>query len=215
MAPAPALAGAWIAPDGGQEIWTNVAGVRSGMSYFESSGYLEAPVAEDTSIVALPWVEQNYDREDGWRGEAIVAVKHTVFEEGDTVMAVQAGALWMSHPSEDGCSEGGAEVRWLTGRSFDNGGFLNLEAAGRTLSGGCQGGRLEVTAGYRPADNWLVMGQVFFDAPREAEETVKAQITFVRFGESGRGLQIGVRARIDGGEPEPALVIGLWGRPGD
>lgn len=185
------------------------------MSYFETSGYLEAPVADETSIVALPWVEQNYDSEDGWRAEAIVGVKRTIFDEGDTVMAVQAGALWISHPSENDCGEGGAELRWLGGRSFGNGGFLNVEAATRALDSGCQGERVEVSAGFRPAENWLVMGQVFFDAPREAEETIKAQITFVRFGESGRGLQLGVRARIDGGELEPALVLGLWGRPGD
>ncbi len=215
MAPAPAFAGAWIAPEGGQEIWTNVAGVRSGMSYFESSGYLEAPVADDTSIVAAPWAEQNYDTQDGWRGEATLGVKRTIFRGGDAVMALQAGALWMSHPSESDCGEGGVELRWLGGRSFDSGGFVNIEAAGRVLESGCEARRVDLTAGYRPTDNWLLMGQVFFDAPREAEESVKAQITFVRFGENGRGLQIGVRARVDGGEPEPALVIGLWGRPGD
>jgi hypothetical protein len=59
------------------------------------------------------------------------------------------------------------------------------------------------------------MGQMLLDAPREGDESLKAQFTLVRFGESGRGLQIGLRARIDDGAQEPALVIGLWGRPGN
>jgi hypothetical protein len=59
------------------------------------------------------------------------------------------------------------------------------------------------------------MGQVFLDAPREGEETVRAQLSLVRFGRSGRGIQLGLRARVNDGIDEPALMIGLWGRPGD
>lgn len=80
---------------------------------------------------------------------------------------------------------------------------------------GCEGARFEVSAGYRPSENWLAMGQVFSDHPGDGRDTVKAQLTLVRFGESGRGLQLGVRVRIDGGEPEPTLVLGLWGAPSD
>jgi len=213
LAPAPASAGAWIAPEGGQEIWTNVAGAREDLYFFESSAYLEAPLGESTSFVAAPWVEQSYDAPEGWRAEAVVGVKRTIFRNADTVMALQAGALWISHPSRE-CDEGGAELRWLGGRSYDNGAFFNLEAATRALGGGCGSERADVTGGLRFAGNWLALGQVFFDAPHDGEETVKAQLSLVRFRENGRGIQLGLRVRVDGAE-EAALVLGFWGPVGD
>lgn len=214
LAPAPAAAGAWIAPEGGQQITTTVVGERDDLNFYESSAYWEVPVVADTSVVATPWVEQNYDTADGWRAEATLGAKRTLFRRGETVMALQAGALWISHPPL-GCSEGGAEVRWLGGRAFGEDAFLNLEAAARTLEGGCAGARADVTVGYRPRENWLSMAQVFFDAPGEGEETLKLQLTLVRFGDEGGGFQIGLRGRVDGGPQEAALVLGFWGRPGD
>jgi hypothetical protein len=183
--------------------------------YSEGSGYIEAPLNEDTSFVVAPWIESNQYAENPWRAEATLSLKHAFYRSDENVLAFQAGALWISHPNE-GCSEGGAEVRFLGGRSADEGRmFFNVEAAARALSGGCEGGRVDITAGYRPGENWLAMSQVFLDFPVEGDETVKAQLSVVRFGRSGRGVQVGVRARIDGGAPEPALVIGLWGRPDD
>lgn len=210
----PAHAGAWIAPEGGQEIVTTVAGQREGLNFYESSIYWEAPLGERRSFVLAPWAEQNVDTVEGWRGEATLSLKQTVYREGETVMALQAGALWVSHP-DPGCGEGGVEARWLGGRSFEGGRFLNVEAATRALDGGCGGERLDLTAGFRPRENWLAMGQIFYDAPRDGDEVVRAQLTLVRFGENGRGIQIGLRSRIDGGPQEAALVVGLWGRPGD
>lgn len=188
---------------------TNVAGARDEVYFYEGSAYWETPLGESSSFVASPWYEQNYDTADGWRAEAVVGVKRTVFRSDDTVMAVQASALWMSHPG-DACGEGGVEVRWLGGRSFDNGAFVNVEAAGRALEGGCGGERLDLTGGARFGGSWLALGQVFLDAAHEGEETVRAQISLVRFGDNGRGVQLGLRARIDGGAEEPALVLGFW-----
>lgn len=216
MAPAPAAAGAWVAPEGGQWITTSAVGERSDETlYTEGSVYYETPLRPDTSLVFAPWVESNHLTPDGWRAEATFGAKHAFYRSEDNVLAIQAGALWVSNPDE-GCSEGGAEVRFLGGRSLGEGrAFVNVEAAARTLSGGCEGGRMELTAGYRPTENWLAMGQVFLDSPVRGDDTLKAQFTVVRFGRSGRGIQVGLRARIDGGEPEPALVIGLWDRPRD
>jgi len=192
---------------------TTVIGTREEVSFFESSALWEIPLGDNDSVVAAPWIEQNYDTPDGWRGEATLGVKHTLMRGGTGVMAVQAGALWMSEPPL-GCGDGGAELRWLGGLSLERGAFVNLEAATRALAGGCGGERIELTVGYRPAENWLGMAQLFMDEPRLGEEILKAQLTVVRFGENGRGIQAGVRARIDGGGEEPALVIGFWGRPG-
>jgi hypothetical protein len=214
LAPAPAIAGAWIAPEGGQEIWTSVAGERAGLSFFESAGYLEAPLGPNDAIVAAPWVETNYDTTDGWRAEATLSFKHALHRGEDSAMAIQAGALWMSHPNA-GCSEGGVELRWLGGRNIGERSFLNLEAAARALEGGCAGARIELTAGYRPGERWLGMAQLFYDGPLDGDESVKAQLTLVRFSDRGRAIQIGVRARVDGEDPEPALIVSFWGRPGD
>ena len=54
---------------------------------------------------------------------------------------------------------------------------------------------------------------MYVDGPRYGDETVKAQLSLVRFGDNGRGIQLGIRDRIDGGDPEPALVIGFWSEP--
>jgi len=80
----------------------------------------------------------------------------------------------------------------LAGTSLPaEGAFVNFELATRGLDGGCERDRLDFTAGYRPNDDWLVMGQLFLDVPRDGDESVKAQFTLVRFSDSGRGIQIG------------------------
>jgi len=215
LAPAPAAAGAWVAPEDGQEIVTNAVGERNETLVYESSTYWEMPFESgDTSVVLTPWVETNSDTWDGWRGEGTIGAKHVFYRDDETVVALQASALWISHPN-GGCSEGGAEVRFLGGRSIGETGFVNVEAAARALSGGCEGGRLDISAGYRPYKNWLALGQVYFDAPVDGDDTVRAQLSLVRFDDEGSGVQLGIRARIDGGAPEPTLVLAFWGRPGD
>lgn len=189
-------------------------GERQDAPVYETSAYIEAPLSDRLSLVAAPWVEQNYDTVEGWRGEATFAAKRTLRRTDDSAMALQLGALWLSDPGA-GCDEGGVELRWLGGVSrFEGAAFFNAEAAARVLSGGCGGARLDLTAGYRPNRRWLGMAQLFYDAPSEREETLKAQLTLVHFRESGRGVQVGLRTRIDSGFTEPALVIAFWGRAG-
>lgn len=216
LAPTTAHAGAWIAPKGGQEIWTNVAGTRDEVSFYESSGYLEAPIGGQSSLVIAPWGEQNYDTIDGWKAEAIVGLKRVLFhdEEAQRIMAVQVSGLWVSHPPDE-CGESGGEVRWLGGANLGETGFVNVELGGRMLEGGCESARFDLTAGYRPRENWLALAQVFSDVPEGGEDAVRLQLSLVRFGDSGRGIQVGLRTRIDGGGGEPALVLGFWGRPGE
>lgn len=210
MTPVPASAGAWVAPEGGQEILTTVAGEREGVSFYESSAYWEVPVGTRTAVVGGPWIEQRYDLAETFSAEATLALKRVVFSDEQTVLAMQAGAVWVSLPPE-GCSEGGAEVRLLAGRSFGEGRFLNVEGALRSLEGGCQSERVDITAGFRPQSNWLVMGQVFFDSARDGDQVTRAQLTLVRFQENGGGLQVGLRTRIDDGPQEVAVVLGFWG----
>jgi len=215
MTPAPAFAGAWIAPEGGQQIWTSVAGERQGFTFFESSGYVEAPLGRHTSVVVAPWLEQSYETVDGWRAEASVGVKRVLFRRDENVVALQAGAIWTSHPADDDCSETGGEVRLLAGRAFGQRAFANVEASSRAYEGGCQGERLDLTLGYRPRENLLTLAQLFVDAPDDGEESIRAQLTLVYFRRNGRGIQVGLRTRVDDGPAEAALVIGLWSRTVD
>ncbi|MBY0564436.1 MAG: hypothetical protein K2P58_09630 [Hyphomonadaceae bacterium] len=212
LTPAPACASAWIAAES-QEIWTNVAGSRDDLRFYESAAYWEEPIGDAAAIVVSPWVEQNQTSAEGWRAEALFGLKHKLVEQERTVVAVQASGVWASEPA-GGCDEGGGELRVLGGRSFGETGFVNVEAATRALSGGCRGERLDLTLGYRPFTNWLGMAQIFADRPLDGDDAVRGQLSLVRFGESGRGVQIGVRARLDG-EAETAVVLGFWGAPRD
>ncbi len=215
LAPAPAFAGAWIAPEGGQTISTEIAGQRDDQFYSESALYIEAPLSADLAIVASPWVTADPTGYgiDALRWEVTLGAKRALLRTPRYVMALQGSAIWYSDPAA-GCAEAGAELRWLGGMALGPRSFANLEAAERASSGGCGGERAELTLGYRPAQRWLGLAQVFYDAPRPGEGSIKVQMTAVRFGDHGRGLQIGLRARVDGQAAEPALVLGFWGRGG-
>ena len=135
----------------GQKIWSNVAGQRDVLNYYETSGYLEAPLDAHNAVVISPWIERAYtDCSDGWRGEATAALKHTVLNTNHMAMAVQAGALWVSDPPEH-CSEGGVGLRALGGLNLPHRTFVNLEAASRTLTGGCTDQRTRASVCRRPA----------------------------------------------------------------
>lgn len=180
---------------------------------YESAAFIEEPLRPDTSVVAAGWFEQGYAAgPDLWRGEAALGLKRVVAQRGAAIAAVQGAAFWRSDPPGT-CDEGGAELRWLSGTSLGQAGrgFINLDAAARLQSGGCLGRKLDLTAGYRPHEHWLGLGQAFLDAPDDGEHNWKAQFSLVRFTPSGRGLQVGLRVRLDGDHREPTLVIGWWG----
>lgn len=217
LAPAPAAASAWIAPEG-QLIWNEFAGARDERLYLESSAYLEAPTSRDFAFVASGWAGSDDPIGTGWdglRGEAALGVKKAVAEGPRHALAVQATAVWRSD-AEAGCSEVGAEARFMGGTSFGEGrGFVNLEAGVRSFGGGCTTGRYELAVGYRPTPRLMTLAQIYAD-DTTGDEAVRAQLSLVRFGEDERiGFQIGVRARVDGEDAEPALVLGLWMRRGD
>ncbi|MGE0045579.1 MAG: hypothetical protein AB7J28_11450 [Hyphomonadaceae bacterium] len=203
-----AHAGAWIAPEGGQEI-ASVAYGRDGDAHVvEADYYFERPVGRSASIVARPWVEGRTEFETQWRGEATIAGKAALLRGERATIAVQAGAVWRSDPAP-GCGEAGGEVRALAGLSRGRV-FFNAEAAQQTFSGGCERQRYELTAGFRPAARWLTMAQAFVEAGA-GDESIQAQLSAVRFGRDGGALQVGLRARLDGDGPAAAFVLGWWG----
>lgn len=183
-------------------------------TFFEGAVYWERPIESATSLVATTWSSSDPATPTLTRHEIAAGVKRVVFDNDAWVLAAQGAAVWVSEALPE-CQEGGGEVRLLAGRSLAGGrAFLNAEAAARDFSG-CGNLRFDLTGGIRPAQNWLALGQIFYDAPSEGDEVVRAQLSVVRFLDSGRGIQLGVRARIDGGEQEAAFVLGLWSPPVD
>lgn len=211
VAPGTASAGAWIAPEGGQSIFTMTYRETETERLAEGELYLEYPVHQRWSLVAHPRFETGAAGDNGVRGDAEIGVKAAVAQGRNAVAALQGAALWRSQ-RDGACGAAGGEVRALGG--FGGGlaggsGFVNAEAALRVYDGGCRRERYELTAGYRPTDSWLALGQTYVDADPDGEAVVKAQTSIVRFI-GGAGLQLGVRVRLDGEEREPALVLGLW-----
>lgn len=213
MTPAPALAGAWVAPEQ-QQIVTSFIGEAEEQGFYESSLYVEQPIEESRALVGAAWLTQDYTVASGLRGEATFGLKQSLYQDERWTVAAQGAALWNSEPNTE-CGEAGGELRLLAGRTLPNGWFFNAETAYRGLAGGCGGSRLELTAGFRPHRHLLALGQIFYVAPNGGDEVVRAQVTLVGTIGGGRQVQLGLRSRIDGGAQELALVVGVWRGPAD
>lgn len=209
--PGVAHAGAWIAADEEQSITTfGYSRDDEGVATLESDVYGEVPFGRHFALVGHTFNTRNTLGEQ--RDEADIDLKVATFRGRRTALALQAGVTWRADPT-DGCSDVGAEVRALAGRSSKSGrSFLNAEAAVRADGdGGCAHARYELTAGMRPNARWLRLAQVFVDDDLEFGQTVKAQASLVRFTRKGRGLQLSLRFRVDDGAvTEPTLILGYW-----
>jgi hypothetical protein len=194
----------------GQEIWSATDGVRAGAAFSETDAYWERALTPRFGVVIQPHVDVGGEYGDpGWRGEAVVSGKYQLYRGARGAIALQAGPTWTSEPAR-GCGEGGGEARALAGRGLANA-FINLEAAYRAQAGGCAHGRFDMTVGWKPTGQWLGLAQVFIDQDLKLGAVTKAQASIVRFSRNGKGLQIGIRVRLDrGGGDERALVVGWW-----
>lgn len=209
-----AQAGAWIAPEDGQDIFTLTHGQDAFGGYQTETDYFwERPLSRRFSLVAHPRMESGAAYMDGWRADADLGVKAAFLRGDDGAAAVQAAAVWRSD-AEPGCAEMGGELRLMGGMSRGWGArsaFINLEAATRLHGGGCSRQRLDLTAGFSPHEDWLGLAQTFADFSPDGEAVIRTQASVVRFGEGRRGLQLGLRLRLDGDAREPAIVLGWWG----
>lgn len=211
-APAPAFAGAWVSVKE-QSILTAAVGEQEDGWNYESGLYWEQPLDEGWSLVATPWSLNGPSAgPDYWKAETVISLKWAVSEREGAVSAAQAGLVWRSDLAE--CGETGMELRWLQGiapRAWD-GAFVNLEAAARVHDGGCAGARFDLTAGTRAGSDWLTLAELFTDAPEGGDLSVKAQLSFVWFGAEADigGVQLGLRAPLDGADAPVMLVLGIW-----
>jgi hypothetical protein len=210
-APSAAHAGAWIAEN--QTISSIVYGDRDEGRFGEADLFYERRVAERGSVVAQSHqdVASVYGAE-GWRGEALIGGKWAAWRTANGAVSLQTGATWTYEPAA-ACEGLGGEVRALAGRSWGRL-FVNAEGAYRIRGPGCDHGRFDLTAGWRPVDGWLLLGQGFIDRDLSLGEggrqTEKIQISAARLTRAGHGLQLGLRRGYGGARDEMALVLGLW-----
>lgn len=181
------------------------------------------------ALVGEVWTQ---DGADGAAHRAALALKVRAHHGPRWAVAAQAGPLY-GVDADGGCAGAGGEARVGVGRSFGVGLGRGVERsvgliAGRArrlrpgsmfgavefayrAQGGCAHALREATIGYELERKWLLLAQAFDDRNLHGTETVKVQISAVRFRRT-RGVQVGVRVRVDGADPEPAFIIGVWRR---
>lgn len=146
------------------------------------------------------------------RSEVAVAAKWAA-QRRSLALSASAGPVWAS-AGMGGCAGWSAEGRLALGRGFDWGrasGFAEAVSGYRGGAGACGQAKLDINFGFRATPDYLWLGQGFFFADRHASDTFKVQASGVKVLRDGSGLQLGVRAVVDGGRfSDPALVIGFW-----
>lgn len=145
----------------------------------------------------------------GAEGDGSILVKRAFGGVDGWAAALSAGAVYSAY---GGCVGQGGEARAALGRTFGPSrrpaGFASFEAAYRA-AGGCGGLKTEFTIGYRPEHKWLLLAKAYGDRAVHGTDTLKVQVSAVRFGPR-RGIELGVRVRVNGGDPEPALIASVW-----
>lgn len=211
-APAVAEAGPWVAPDGDRTIVGAAYTETDEVSIVETELFIEAPLAARISVVANHWSQTATDFEGtNTRNESVVSIKYRVMSGDRSVLAVQTGAVWDSRAAGD-CGEWGGESRLLAGAATRGGRFfVSAEAGARVQGEDCVRARYDFTLGAKPHKRLLGLAQVFLDDDLRYGETLKAQASLVAFERGGRGLQLGVRVRIEEEEViEPTLLLSYW-----
>lgn len=100
----------------------------------------------------------------------------------------------------------------LAGASTRGGRFFATGGIGARAQGhDCIHARYDLTLGVKPHSRVLGLAQVFVDDDLTFGETLKAQASVVAFERNGRGVQLGVRMRLDAGEfIEPTVLLSYW-----
>jgi hypothetical protein len=209
--PTTAHAGAWTADN--QTISSISYGDRDTGSFAEADLFHERRVAERWSLIAQSHhdIAPDYGS-SGWRGDALIGGKWAMWRPANGAVALQAGGNWTYEPTA-ACEGLGGEVRALAGRSW-GALFVNAEGAYRIRSAGCEHGRFDLTAGWRPAGDWLFLGQAFvhrdLSLGDRGKQIEKIQLSATRLTAAGHGLQVGLRRGLGAARDEMALTIGWW-----
>ncbi len=211
-APGAAHAGAWVAPDGDRTIVGAAYGETEEASTVETVLFIEAPLNARVSVVANHWSQTvtTFDGTDT-RNESVLAGKVRVLRGDRSVVSVQGGVVWDSRADGD-CGEWGGEARLLAGAASRGGKyFVSGELGARAQGNDCIHARYDLTVGVKPHRRLLALAQVFVDDDLTYGETLKTQVSAVVFERNGRGVQLGLRMRLDAGEfIEPTILLSYW-----
>ena len=211
-APGAAHAGAWVAPDGDRTIVGAAYGETEEASTVETDLFIEAPLNSRISVVASHW-SQTVTTFDGTetRNESVLSGKYRLLRGDRSVVSVQSGVVWDSRAS-GACGEWGGEARVLAGAATRGGRFFATgELGARSQGSDCIHARYDLTLGVKPHRRILGLAQVFVDDDLTYGESLKAQASVVAFERNGRGVQLGVRMRLDAGEfIEPTILLSYW-----
>jgi protein XagA len=144
------------------------------------------------------------------RNEAQVSIRRALYEQDGWALSAQVGAyVWKEDATRE--SSTGVEYRLAGGKSFGDGGWVNVEAATRQC-GGDGSLRWEGTIGYKVRNYDRAILKVFGDAEGCAANISRVQASYVYGLTENVGIELGWRETLPnaGNWNERGGVVGLW-----
>lgn len=244
LSASPAFAGAWPQAAGTMEVIAGatysesdsgfdgrVGGTAPKFRKLEVAPLISWGLGGDTTISFQPsWQRLKADNVAGGSdkgsglADAEFAVRRTVWQDGADIIALQPLIrVPLGYHKGDvpplGSGKADAEMRALYGHGFD-GGFIDAQFAYRTRGGPAADElRLDLTAGFRPDADWLLLAQSFnavsVGTPGAGYGDVrryKVQLSAVRQLTEDLGLQFGLSKAIGGRNAggERMALLALW-----
>lgn len=245
---APAEAGAWTRPAGKGLIISSASHHQFdlqaegfGYSKFESSVYLEYGLTDRFTLMGRLAQETRFhqSRVTLNKGGSVVhlsvnAVSHALGESelgvrtrlamasGWTVSAQTSLVRFSRSPNPllERETHWGSDGRLMIGRALGDRAFADLQLGHRGLWSGGQGEtRLDLTLGFRPDSDWLLLaqsysawGQTQWSAYTRAYESHRVHLSVIAPLNEGLSFQLGAirSAQCDGLAPETAYMVSLW-----
>jgi hypothetical protein len=144
------------------------------------------------------------------RNEAELGLRRSLYEKGPWALSTQISAfVWKER--KDAEVSTGTEVRLALGRSFGDGGWVDVETGLRGC-GGQNGLRFEGTLGHKVRQNDKAILKVFGDSEGCAANITRVQASYVYGLTENIGIELGWRETLPnaGNWMERGAVVGLW-----
>jgi hypothetical protein len=206
----PSAAGAWT-PDKGRVnviVSTSVSQTPVASRAVVTDVYYERGLGRGWALVLAPSVSDENNLFA--RNEAQISVRRSFHEDYGWAFSGQAGAyVWREGDTQIVSS--GVELRLAAGKSFGDGGWVNVETAVRGC-GGVNGLRWEGTVGHKVRRYDRAILKVFGDSEGCAANITRVQASYVYGLNSKLGIEVGWRETLPnvGNWIERGAVIGLW-----
>ncbi len=210
MVPTISLAGAWT-PEKGRInliISTSISQTPVAENALTTDLYYERGLGHGWALVLTPSVS-NKDNVFA-RNEAQISLRRSLYENYGWAVSTQLGAyVWKE--GETQAASSGVEVRLAAGKSFGDGGWVNVETAMRGC-GGVNGLRWEGTLGHKVRQYDRAIIKIFGDSEGCAANITRVQASYVYGFNPRLGVEVGWRETLPnaGNWNERGAVIGLW-----